>query len=136
MAPKRSIFFEDWRACLHAHYEYVIRAGDTITEPTLRQVLQQTGLSDDELDAIRAEILSSASLEHATASGEVEQADSFLGDLPTPSAEPLPEETFDDVPTPDTAPYEDPQADAGELPPDDSPPRDPTPPRPSQLSLF
>lgn len=136
MAPKRSIFFEDWRACLHAHYEYVIRAGDAITEPTLRQVLQQTGLSDDELDAIRAEILSSVSLERATASGEVEREDPFLDDSLIPPEESLPEETFDDAPTSDIAPYEDPEADAGELPPDDSPPPDPTPPRPSQLSLF
>ncbi|HML24775.1 MAG TPA: hypothetical protein PKD09_24185 [Aggregatilinea sp.] len=52
---KRSIYFNDWQACLRAHYVHVIRTNDTVTEPTLRHVLLQTGLTDAELDAIAAE---------------------------------------------------------------------------------
>jgi hypothetical protein len=52
---KRSIYFNDWQACLRAHYVHVIRTHDTVTEPTLRHVLLQTGLTDAELDAIAAE---------------------------------------------------------------------------------
>ncbi len=50
---EQSIFFDEWQACLRAHYVYVIRAGDRVTEPTLRGVLLQTGLSETELAALR-----------------------------------------------------------------------------------
>lgn len=49
------IFFDEWQACLRAHYIYVIRTGDAITEPTLRQVLLHSGLSETELEALRAQ---------------------------------------------------------------------------------
>jgi len=85
MAEKRSIFFENWRDCLHAHYLHVLRTHDTVTEPTLRRVLLQTGLSEDELDAIRAEALGTDEL-------------SFAEDAP-PAAEETPEIlTFPDEP--------------------------------------
>ena len=51
----RSIYFNDWQACLRAHYVHVIRTNDAVTEPTLRHVLLQTGLTDADLDAIAAE---------------------------------------------------------------------------------
>ena len=51
------IFFDDWQACLRAHYEHVVRHADTVTEPTLRGVLKQTGLTDADLDAYREEAL-------------------------------------------------------------------------------
>ncbi|NDJ79097.1 MAG: hypothetical protein GYB65_22835 [Chloroflexi bacterium] len=57
MESTHSIFFEEWRACLRAHYMHVVRSGDTIAEPTLRQVLVQAGLRESELDAIRDEVL-------------------------------------------------------------------------------
>jgi hypothetical protein len=44
MTKQHSIFFDEWQACLHAHYIYVVRTQDTVTEPTLRHVLLQTGL--------------------------------------------------------------------------------------------
>jgi len=56
MKPKtaaRSLFFDDWQACLRAHYVYVIRMNDTVTEPSLRQVLLHTGLSEDDLEELR-----------------------------------------------------------------------------------
>ncbi|MEL7675859.1 MAG: hypothetical protein AAGU78_19130, partial [Chloroflexota bacterium] len=60
MAPKGTLFFDEWQACLRAHYIYVIRTQDTVTEPTLRHVLLTTGLTEDELDALRAEALGTA----------------------------------------------------------------------------
>jgi len=53
-----SIFFDEWQDCLRSHYIYVIRADDQITEPTLRRVLLQTGLNEDDLEALRDEALS------------------------------------------------------------------------------
>lgn len=55
MSDKRSIFFDEWQACLRAHYVHVLRTNDSITEPTLRHVLHQTGITDEELAALQAE---------------------------------------------------------------------------------
>lgn len=60
MTPKGTLFFDEWQACLRAHYVHVIRTQDTVTEPTLRHVLLTTGLTEDELDALRAEALDTA----------------------------------------------------------------------------
>lgn len=49
MTEGRSVFYEDWRACLRAHYLHVIRTGDRVTEPTLRQVLLRVGFSEAEI---------------------------------------------------------------------------------------
>ncbi len=51
------LFFEEWRACLRAHYRYVVRTEDAVTEPTLREVLLLTGLAQEEIDALREEAL-------------------------------------------------------------------------------
>jgi len=55
VSDKRSIFFDEWQACLRAHYKTVIQDNDTVTEPTLRGVLLQTGLSEDELHTLAEE---------------------------------------------------------------------------------
>jgi len=55
MTPKPtsgSVFFDHWQACLRAHFVYVLRIDDHITEPTLRDVLLHTGLSEADLDAL------------------------------------------------------------------------------------
>lgn len=57
MSDRRSIFFDEWQACLRAHYVYVLRTNDTVTEPTLRHVLHQTGITDEELAALQAQAL-------------------------------------------------------------------------------
>jgi len=57
MSNWRSLFYDDWRQCLRAHYEHVVRIQDQITEPTLRQVLLTIGLSEDEIEELRAEAL-------------------------------------------------------------------------------
>jgi len=54
MSPE-DLFFEEWRACLRAHYQYVVRTEDEVTEPTLREVLLLTGLSADEIEALYEE---------------------------------------------------------------------------------
>ncbi|MCC7208715.1 MAG: hypothetical protein IT323_15515, partial [Anaerolineae bacterium] len=51
-----NIFAEDWQACLHAHYLYVLHAHDLSNEASLRLVLKQVGFDDAALDTIRAEI--------------------------------------------------------------------------------
>jgi hypothetical protein len=57
MNSKSSIFFDQWQACLRAHYIHVIRANDTVTERTLRSVLLQSGLAEDDLGRLYDEAL-------------------------------------------------------------------------------
>ena len=58
MSEQRSIFYQDWRDCLRAHYMHVVRTRDQITEPTLHGVLLRVGFSEDEIKemAVRARI--------------------------------------------------------------------------------
>ena len=44
-----SIFADDWRECLQAQYQHVIRNNDQITLKTLVPVLHDVGFSEDEL---------------------------------------------------------------------------------------
>lgn len=60
MSGKRhSLFFDEWQACLRAHYVHVIRTNDVVNERTLRYVLLQTGMSEDALLRLREEALAS-----------------------------------------------------------------------------
>ena len=45
----QDIFTEEWRDCLVAHYTYVVRMGDQVTERTLRGVMIEAGFGEDEL---------------------------------------------------------------------------------------
>lgn len=47
--PGLSPFADDWRDCLRAHYQHVLRSQDSLTEHTLIDVLQSVGFSDSEL---------------------------------------------------------------------------------------
>lgn len=47
--PGPSPFATEWRDCLLAHYQNVLRNQDTLTESTLLGVLQEAGFSDEEL---------------------------------------------------------------------------------------
>lgn len=49
MSDNRSIFYEEWRACLRAHYMDVVQNDDLVTEPTLKGVLLEVGFSEDEV---------------------------------------------------------------------------------------
>ena len=47
--PKESIFSTEWRDCLCAHYTYVLRNRDAVTERTLRGVMINAGFTEGEL---------------------------------------------------------------------------------------
>lgn len=148
MTPSGSLFFDEWQACLRAHYVHVIRTQDTITEPTLRSVLLATGLSEDELAALREEALAEAGLVEQAAAPSLPAAlpdEDTLPDEVTLEAAALDDELEPVAPADlgtDLAPVPADTPDA-ELPPDDSDddaadPDDPEPytPAPGQLSLF
>lgn len=44
-----SIFSDEWRDCLRAHYTHIVRNGDHGTEKTLRGVMHEVGFGEDEL---------------------------------------------------------------------------------------
>ena len=50
----KRIFAEDWRACQEQHLRAVLAAGDTRTELTLVQVLQDIGFSEQRLAELGA----------------------------------------------------------------------------------
>jgi hypothetical protein len=51
--PKDSVFTDEWRRCLRAHYMDVIRRNDQITLKSLVRVMHDTGFNDDELAEMR-----------------------------------------------------------------------------------
>lgn len=51
--PGQSIFSEEWRECLKAHYMYVTRERDARTERTLVGVLHNVGFTDAELNELK-----------------------------------------------------------------------------------
>lgn len=55
MAEQRSVFYDEWRDCLHSHYLYVLETNDNITEPTLRNVLVEAGVEPELVDEWRWE---------------------------------------------------------------------------------
>jgi hypothetical protein len=136
---KRSIFFDAWQACLRAHYVHVIRTSDVVTEPTLRAVLLQSGLSDDELHALYQEALALGPLDPDAAIlpepdaplpevlPEPESDDLLAEDIPDPALDELPE--IDDEALQDEEVETTDEIDESPAPPDESPPS-------QQLSMF
>ena len=51
--PGQSIFADEWRDCLKAHYSYVVREQDVRTERTLRGVMHNVGFTEEELNELR-----------------------------------------------------------------------------------
>jgi|FLYN01.1.fsa_nt_gi hypothetical protein len=51
--PKESIFQDEWRECLRAHFMDVVRRDDQRTLKTLLRVMHDTGFTDDELAELR-----------------------------------------------------------------------------------
>ncbi len=51
--PKESIFRDEWRECLRAHYMDVVRRDDQRTLKSLVRVMHDTGFTDDELTELR-----------------------------------------------------------------------------------
>jgi len=50
---QRSVFAEEWRECLRAHYTHVVRIQDVSTERTLISIMQEAGFSDEDLANLR-----------------------------------------------------------------------------------
>jgi hypothetical protein len=48
-----NIFADDWRDCLRAHYNHVVRTEDHVTEPSLHKVMNAAGFSESELAEMR-----------------------------------------------------------------------------------
>jgi hypothetical protein len=44
-----SVFSDEWRRCMRIHYQEVVRQNDHITKPSLTEVLNMIGFTDDEL---------------------------------------------------------------------------------------
>ncbi len=103
MGEYRSIFSEEWRDCLRAHYRYVIRAQDTLTEQTLRQVLMQTGMGEDELLDLQRQALGYDPSLTPSAEAEIDEIDLPADELieqiapPAPVAPPASEEPPTDL---------------------------------------
>ncbi len=53
----QNIFEDDWRACLRAHYAHVIKERDTNNETSLFTVLLETGFTEEDIIALRGEVL-------------------------------------------------------------------------------
>lgn len=49
----QNVFADEWRECLRAHYQHVIRVQDKVTEPSLTVVMHEAGFSDADLRALR-----------------------------------------------------------------------------------
>lgn len=107
MTSKRSIFFDEWQACLRAHYIHVIRTNDAVTERTLRSVLRQSGLTDADLQRL---------VDEAFALGPVDPDDEIRMEPDIAAADELPaepealvtdEEAGDETTLPDEIPPDD-----------------------------
>lgn len=46
----KSVFADEWRDCLRAHFFYVVKTRDKITLPTLWEVLKGAGIDEAEIE--------------------------------------------------------------------------------------
>ena len=81
-----SIFSQDWRDCLDAHYRDVVQRGDSLTEKSLTKVLTELGYREDQLRQMKL---------YATMRTEDLQAD-FIPTLEVPF---LPSDEPESIPT-------------------------------------
>lgn len=63
MANRKSIFFDEWRACLRAHFFFVVQIDDQITLASLKGVLREADISDEQIEAWRQEALAQRAAE-------------------------------------------------------------------------
>jgi len=59
-------FYTEWQACLRAHYQHVLREQDLVTEPTLHNVLLETGVTETEIQRIRHAVLMESPVDAST----------------------------------------------------------------------
>lgn len=145
MTERRSVFYDEWRDCLHSHYLYVLETGDDVTEPTLRHVLVEAGVPAEMVEDWRLEAADRFGLEWIKA--EYEQAHAVpITEIIAPAIEELPEPPMiEELPAEPIAEVIEPEPDlpevvleeAAEVAVEDTPePPPPTPITRSQLSLF
>lgn len=140
-----SIFSEEWRECLRAHYTYVVRNHDQVTERTLRGVMLEAGFS--EADVRQLYLLASAHVDDVGADFVpdlefVAEPETVEPEMPLTPGVSLDSNLIDaESSLADAADLIDAEADSAiesepndDDPPDDSPP-DPEPDS-TQLSLF
>jgi hypothetical protein len=68
---QQNLFAEDWINCLRAHYVHVIRERDENNEQSLVSVLLETGFSEDDINAMRTEVMTSFGWEDEPAEPEM-----------------------------------------------------------------
>ena len=139
--PKESIFTDEWRECLRAHYMDVIRRNDQITLKSLVRVMHDTGFSDDDMAELRVRATMRAEdmpdnyvpdMHIFQVNADFSPSEEVAADQPLLEIEPMPQEAvaeafYDD--RPETAEEEA----AGEFTVEDN--KD-DPDAPQQLSLF
>ena len=90
---QENLFEQDWRDCLRAHYVHVIRERDVVNEESLITVLRQTGFSDDDINAIRAETASALGWETPVES-KADSESEIVADAPPDAAPKTPAEVL------------------------------------------
>ncbi len=154
MADRKSIFSDDWRDCLEAHYKDVVRRDDKLTEDTLVGVLHDVGFRDADLQQLkleatmRAEDMQGDFVPELDVDGmdddtstthmgvDVPTAETPLEEvIPPHEVEPDPDDNF--LPE-DVAVVEEPEGEEApaEAPEDDETPDEPDPNAPQQMSMF
>src|SRR6266852_7522058 len=88
---EENLFEQDWRNCLRAHYVHVIRERDVVNEESLITVLRQTGFSDDDINAIRAETAAALGWDTPVESSAEPEAE-IIADAPSDAAPETPTE--------------------------------------------
>ncbi len=139
-----SPFASEWRECLRAHYQHVVRTNDRLTLGTLSGVLSQVGFTEAELAelTIRATMHIDDVPPDFTPDMTVMVAISHAVSAPQPDSAPLPEliaaaeaaveaaEALNE-PSPDSSASDEPIAVA-----DDAPPALYNPDAPKQMNMF
>lgn len=94
--PKESVFKDEWRECLRAHYMDVCRRDDQRTLKSLVRVMHDTGFTDDELAELRV---------RATMRAD-EMPDDFVPDMRVFQVNADLSFVQEAIPTPDTLPQD------------------------------
>lgn len=72
------LFYDEWRACLRSHLQYVIQEQDRSNETSLLTVLRDTGFSEEEVRSMRHEALIEAGLvDSIEEAKEIEEAEIY-----------------------------------------------------------
>jgi hypothetical protein len=126
MARRESVFSDDWRDCLRAHYTQVVKNNDQVTLSTLVDVLNKVGFEEAELHDLYVQATMRA--EDVDFVPDPEIIEKVFAAVKAPEPEAVAPVMVEAVPDPVEA-EEEPPADEEEPPP-------PAVPGIQQLSLF